>query len=275
VIYTPHGFAFVQARGLTSLFYLRLEGLVSRLADRLIAVSDSEAETARQRRLMPLDRVVVIPNGIDLPLDPKPPQGALRALIGAGASTRIVAMVSRLSPPKAPEDLIRAAARAVGHDAGDRLHFVFLGSGPLEDRSKSLARRLGLERRVAFLGEREDVADLLPEIDILALCSESEGMPFSLLEAMAAGKPVVGSRVPGIKDLIADDRNGFTYPAGDAEALAAVLLRLAADDGLRRRLGAAGRRMVERSYTSERMVDQTEALYQRLLAAGAGAGQAL
>ena len=109
----------------------------------------------------------------------------------------------------------------------------------------------------------------MPDIDILVLASSSEGMPFSLLEAMAAGKPVVGSRVPGIEDLILDGRNGFCYSPGDAEGLARILIDLAANPDLRRRLGQEGQRMVEANYTSEQMVAATQNLYESLVPPGA------
>jgi glycosyltransferase involved in cell wall biosynthesis len=174
-------------------------------------------------------------------------------------------MVSRLRRPKAPEDLIRAAGRLAATEKEDTFRVVFVGGGPLQAAAEALARRLGVDSRVMFLGDRLDVHALLPDVDIVVLASQAEGMPFSLLEGMAAGKPVVGSNAPGIDDLIVEDHNGYTYPRGDADELARILRRLLLDGDLRRRLGQAGRRMAESRFTSTRMVRETADLYEGLL----------
>jgi glycosyltransferase involved in cell wall biosynthesis len=269
VIYTPHGFAFAQARGPAGWFYLWLERFAGLLTDRIVTVSASERAVALGRRVAAPGKVVVIPNGVDIPPTPLPMTGVLRALADADASACLVAMVSRLRRPKTPEDLLRAAALLDSSGSRDRIRFAFIGSGPLEAEAKALARELHLGGRVVFLGERSDVPTLMPDIDVLVLASSSEGMPFSLLEAMAAGKPVVGSRVPGIEDLVLDGRNGFCYSPGDVEGLARILMDLAANPDLRRRLGQEGRRMVEADYTSEQMVAATQNLYETLVPPGA------
>lgn len=265
IVYTPHGFAFNQANGWSKRLYLWLERAFARFADRIICVSDSERAGALENHVARSEKLVVIRNGVEIPSDTHPSGGTLRGMLGVGPATRIVAMVSRLRRPKLPEDLLHAAAIVAGRsDRGD-VCFVFIGGGPLEESTRDLARRLGLEDHVVFLGERQDVPDLMPDIDVVILASAAEGMPYSILEAMAAGKPVIGSMVPGLADLILEGETGFSYTPGDPAELAGVLLPLLDDQGLRRRLGEEGRRMVVGNFTADRMVREAQDLYAALL----------
>jgi glycosyltransferase involved in cell wall biosynthesis len=174
-------------------------------------------------------------------------------------------MVSRLRRPKRPEDLLAAASLLSLDDSSDRLRIVFVGGGPLERGLRDQTHRMGLGTRVTLLGDRLDVPELMPDIDVVVLASSAEGMPYSILEAMAAGKPVVGSRVPGIADLIREGETGYGYTLGEPQELAGVLRALLGDADLRRRLGAAGRRTVAKSYSVKRMVRETENLYRMLV----------
>jgi glycosyltransferase involved in cell wall biosynthesis len=265
VVYTPHGFAFNQARGVPRGLYLWLERLCGPFADRIICVSESERQIAVRGRVAPLEKLIVIRNGVDVPADPDAGRGVLRGILGVDAGSRIVAMVSRLRRPKQPEDLLHAAAILKGREPPGSLRFVLIGTGPLERRLPDLARRLGLEDEVVLLGERPDVPALMADVDVFVLATASEGMPYTILEAMAAGKPVVGSRVPGVTDLILEGDTGYFYTPGDPRDLADRLATLLHDDDLRRRLGERGRRRVEDDFPSRRMVGEIQDLYQQAL----------
>jgi glycosyltransferase involved in cell wall biosynthesis len=267
VVYTPHGFPFRQSRRWSAPLYLGLEQLFALFADRIICVSESEAAGAMRHHVTQDKRLAVIRNGVDIPQDPRQGRGTLRGLLGVGDGCRIIAMVSRLRRPKQPEDLLRAAEILAGKLGKERVRFVFIGDGPLAGRTAELAQGFGLQPCVVLLGDRNDVPALMPDIDVVVLASSTEGMPYSILEAMAGGKPVVGSRVPGIDDLIIDGKNGYCYASGDAGELADILLRLIEDDRLRHRLGEEGRRTVERGFTTDRMVRETQNLYRTLLEA--------
>jgi len=207
----------------------------------------------------------VIRNGVDVPADPDAGRGVLRGILGVDAGSRIVAMVSRLRRPKQPEDLLHAAAILKGREAPGSLRFVLVGTGPLERRLRDLTRRLGLEDELVLLGERPDVPVLMADVDVFVLATASEGMPYTILEAMAAGKPVVGSRVPGVTDLILEGDTGYFYTPGDPLDLADRLATLLHDDDLRRRLGEQGRRRVGNEFPSRRMVGEIQDLYQQTL----------
>ncbi len=266
VIYTPHGFAFNQARGAARGLYLWLERFSGMFADRILCVSESERMVALQSQVAAPEKLVVIRNGVDLPADPRAGTGVLRAILGIGKDTRIVAMVSRLRRPKQPEDLVLAADILGRRELPGSLRFVLIGSGALERGLRDLTRSLGLEGKVLFLGERSDVPLLMADVDIFVLASASEGMPYTILEAMAAGKPVVGSRVAGVTDLVREGVTGFCYSPGDSHELCDRLALLLGDGELRRRLGERGRALVVSDYPSRRMVIETQELYRQVLA---------
>jgi glycosyltransferase involved in cell wall biosynthesis len=146
----------------------------------------------------------------------------------------VVGFVGRIEPGKGVLDLVRAMR---GVDA----RLVIVGDGPERPSLEAELQLLGIDDRVQLAGERDDVRDLLADADIFVLSSVSEGLPVSVLEAMAAELPVVASRVGGVPELVADGENGFLVPPGNPDELAAAVGRLVEDRDLRRRLGAVGR----------------------------------
>jgi glycosyltransferase involved in cell wall biosynthesis len=206
-------------------------------------------------------REVVIPNGIALPPVTTPDaRAAARAELGLAAEDVVVGIVARLAPVKAHEVLLEAVAKlAPSHP---RLRLVCIGGG---DRAAELARLcedLGITDRVLWAGLRRDVATLVPAFDIACLTSRFECAPLSVIEAMAAGLPVVVSDVGAVRDMVGDGAEGFVVPPGDAAALADRLDRLAADPVLRARMGYAGRARAECDFR----IEDTAARYQRLMA---------
>jgi glycosyltransferase involved in cell wall biosynthesis len=182
-------------------------------------------------------------------------------MIGVPPDAFIVGQVGRLTRQKAPLDLLEAFERLarVRPDA----HLVFLGDGPLRPVLEAGARSAGLEERVHILGMRRDVPQVLRAFDVLALASRWEGLPRVLPQAMAAGLPIVATRVAGVPEAVADGENGWLVEPGDADAFGERLLRLAADPGMARRMGEAGRAKVE-EFSADRMARQLERLYERL-----------
>jgi glycosyltransferase involved in cell wall biosynthesis len=179
---------------------------------------------------------VVIPNGVDV-------ARARRARPGDPGPLRVLA-VGRLRAPKDFRTLVRAVA-ALGPHA---CRVLVAGEGPDRPLLAAEIDALGLRGRVVLAGERHDVARLLAYAHVFVLPSRSEGHPVSVLEAMAAGVPVVASRVGGIPEQVADGETGLLVEPGDVDGLAAALRRLAADPALRRRLGEAGRARAEEAF---------------------------
>jgi glycosyltransferase involved in cell wall biosynthesis len=143
----------------------------------------------------------------------------------------------------------------------------FIGDGPLQPAVEAQARRLGIDGRVNFLGLRRDVAERLAHSQLFVLATRWEGFPYTILEAMRAGLPVVASDVGGVQEAVAHGETGYLVPRGDEPALRQRLSEVLTSPELRRRLGAAGRQRFEGTFTFDRMIDKTAAVYHE--AAGA------
>ena len=202
-----------------------------------VAISAGLAESFRAVYGFP--PAAVIPNGADT----QPGPGAAtrerwRAAHGFGPGDVVLVSVARLEPQKNPAGLIEAFARALPQ-AGPA-HLVMAGAGSLLESSRDLAARLGVADRVHFPGLCREVPELLAGGDVFVLSSAWEGMPMAVIEAMAAGLPVVATAVGGVPELVEDGITGVLVPAGDTGALAAALGGLARDPARRRSLGEAG-----------------------------------
>jgi L-malate glycosyltransferase len=185
----------------------------------------------------------------------------VRAETGVGDGTFVVGFVGRLTAIKRPPDLVRTLA-AVESDAV----LAVVGDGEDRAATETLARRLGVDERCRFLGYRRDVPAWYGAFDALLLTSANEGAPVVAIEALAAGRPVVATDAGGTATVVDDGETGLLATVGDVGALAAHLDRLARDPELRRQMGELGARRMRERFSTERMVDDVERLYERLLA---------
>lgn len=235
--------------------------LLLRRGDRLVAVGESVRRALIANEGMPAERVEVIYNGIDLSgfTADAPGRSAARAALGLGDGDLVLIQVARLDPLKDHATAIRTIDRVARQRPEARL--VLVGDGSEEGMIRALVRERGLEGHVRLLGLRTDVARLLPAADLFLLTSLTEGIPVTLIEAMAAGLPVVGTRVGGMGEVVEEGATGLLAPSGDDAALAACVLRLADDAGARGRMGRLGRARAQRLFAEERM----HAAYIRLL----------
>jgi glycosyltransferase involved in cell wall biosynthesis len=181
---------------------------------------------------------------------------------------RVVGVVGRLAPQKAIHGLLRAAPRLLAAEPSTRI--LLVGDGPLRSQLEAEVRDLGVAGAVDFLGYQSDLAPVYAALDVFVLPSQYEGLPLALLEAMATGVPCVVSDLPGIRDAVEDGATGLRVPPGDAEALAAALLRVLSDAALAAGLRERARERVRREHSRERMLARTEALYRELLACRSG-----
>jgi glycosyltransferase involved in cell wall biosynthesis len=252
-IFTVHGWAFSARRGLAAAACLWADRLMSPLTTTTICVAHSVRAAGIRARTCRADRAVVIHNGVDLD----------RPRRRDGARARPVALLSvgRLRPPKDFLTLVRAVAAL--EPGSVRLRIA--GDGPDRAALSAEVARLGLDGVVELLGERHDVDELLAAADLLVLSSDSEGLPLSVLEAMAAGLPVVASAVGGVPELVRDGETGLLVPPGDPGALARALAGLVADPELRARAGAAGRRRAEREFSLDACRQAHVELYRELV----------
>jgi RraA family protein len=267
VLYTPHGFVLMDP-GVPPgkrLLYHAVEWVLSRVTDRIIAVSPEERRFVIARGLGE-SRVVVIPNGI-APID-FPPRASARRELGLRDDALVVGFVGRLVDQKAPDVLIEAFAAASHSVPACRL--VMVGTGPLEGPLRRLADGLGLNDRVLWLGER-DGPSVLPALDLFALPSHKEGLPYVMLEALAAGLPIVATTSAGVELLVRHGENGWVVPAGQPEPFARALAELLSDPRKLARFGRASLEIRAR-FTTEAMVDQTLAVYRHCLRIPVGGG---
>ena len=251
-VFTVHGWAFKAYAGLASLLYRWADRLMRPVTSATICVSETERTAGLAARTCRAAGTVVIPNAVDVDAAPR---AALE-----GDPPRIVT-VGRLAAPKDALTLLRALATLGPLPFSARL----VGDGPDRPAVEAEIRSLGLGDRVEPAGSRADVPALLAGADVFVLSSRSEGAPFSILEAMAAGLPVVATDVGGVRELVADGETGLLVPAGDPARLAEALRRLLEDPALRRRLGAAGHARARERFDLRALRDAHLELYAREL----------
>lgn len=226
------------------------------------------SEAARQEEIaagFPAERITCIPNGIR---PPALPIAVDRAALGLPGGS-LVLCAAQLAPEKGHAALLEAWER-VERSHGDAT-LALLGDGPLRPALEAQARRLGL-RRLLFLGFRHPAPSYIAASDLVVLSSLTEGMPNAVLEAMAAERPVVATRVGGLAEIIRDGETGVLVPAGDAQALAAATLALLGDAPRRQALGGGARKHVEQHHTIPLLCARTAAVYASCLGSPAGAG---
>lgn len=208
-----------------------------------------------------------IPNGVDThryaPASPQQ-RGDARRMLGLPADAIVFGCVARMTPVKRHVDLLDAFAR-VRH-AVPQAHLLLVGDGPDLPVVQARIEALKLHDAVSLLSFRDDVADLLPAMDALVLCSSSEGMSNAILEAMACGLPVVATAVGGNLHLVQHEHSGLLVPPMDPATLAASLEWLAHSPQARRRMGQAARQRIESEFSLDGMVHAFDQLYRRLLA---------
>jgi glycosyltransferase involved in cell wall biosynthesis len=254
--------ATVHGRGYYTLARRRLAALqlVARSGAILVAVSSDIRDFLQST--LGLDRVRVVPNGIDLARPAGGDRERGRRAIGVGPDATVIGTVGNLYPVKGHRVLLAAAARL-----GPEVHVAIAGRGGEEAALRELALELGIASRVHLLGYREDTPDLLAASDIYALPSLSEGQSLALIEAMAAGLPIVATAVGGNPEVLGrPEEEGLFVPPSHPAALAAALARLGADHSLRARLGAAAQARARAEFSLEAMLGRYRALYGELLA---------
>lgn len=209
-------------------------------------------------------KVLVVHNGIDLEaFRATRPAVDVRAEFGISHGVPLIGILAAMRPEKQIETFLRAASRVARELPGAR--FLLIGDGSERVRLEALVRKLGIGDRTIFAGDRHDVADLLAALDVFALSSFTESFPNAVLEAMAAARPVVATRVGGVPELVEDGTTGYLVPVCDDAAMATRIVELLRNPELRERMGRAGHTRVEREFTPQRMTRRFEDLYQRLL----------
>lgn len=238
--------------------------LAYRLSDCVLANSPGVAALVRAEGI-PAERVSVVPNFVDAAAFDPPAAGeraAARASLGVPAGAVVVGVVANLTPIKDHATFVRAVARLAPRRP--ELHAMLVGGGPLRAPLEALAGQLGVSDRVHFAGARPHLPNLHHLFDLSALTSTSEGFPNSVVEAMAAGRAVVATRVGGVADAVAEGETGLLVAPGDDGALADALDALIADAPRREAMGARARERAERHYSADVAIGALERLYARV-----------
>jgi glycosyltransferase involved in cell wall biosynthesis len=261
VVYTPHCFSFTAGFGrFVGGFYKSLEFLAGRVTDRLIAVSPHEHDVAVKSGAALPHQVATIVNGLDDDeLAARAASSSLRRELGLPEGAPVVGSIGRLGRQKGYDVFLRAAAlvRRARPDA----RFLLVGKGPYESALRALARELKLDDAFVFAGERDDVLEIFPLIDVFVLSSRWEAMPYSLLEAMGAGRAIVLTRVAGLESVVENGRAGVIIPPEDPSVLAREGLALLDDPERRAALGAAARGIAASRYRLANGIRRIEDIY--------------
>ena len=257
-----------RTMGMENAWRYRVNRFTDGLADRVVCVSEEVARFCVEEVGTPRDKVTVIPNGVDVKRYADLPDVAeARSQLGMPQEKPLVGTVARLEPAKRMDVLLQTMALVPTASA------VIVGDGRQRSALETLAEQLKLADRVWFVGHREDVRCWLAALDLFVLCSDREGMPNAVLEAMAAGLPVAATAVGGVPEVVVDGVTGVLVPPGEPATLAEAVAGLLGDKELRRRMGEAGQRRIEECFSVERTVERTEALYEELLAEKALTGR--
>jgi glycosyltransferase involved in cell wall biosynthesis len=243
-------------RRLSMRMYAALDRFVLRRFDRVAVVSEVVASTLI-RSGVPLSRMALVRNGVNLErfrnADP-----ALRRELGV--SHRTVGFVGRLVPAKGGDVFLRAAQRVLS--AYPDVTFVMVGEGPAREEWEGLAWQLGIDGNVVFTGSRKDMPEVYASLDVMVLPSLIEAMPMSVLEAMAASRPVIATRVGAVPKLVIHGETGLLLEPGDADGLTTSILRVLRDPELARRLGESGHAHVAQHFSDAAMARSYIRLYE-------------
>jgi len=264
IIHTPHGHVFFGHFGpVLSKIFLWAERLFAPFTDRVVALTAGESRDYTDLNVYPREKLVKIHSGVDVEKFKLVSVGAVEKKRSLGLEQKglVVGFIGWLLPIKGPMHLLKAM-EAVWRDHPDTA-LVFIGKGDLDLDLRAEALKTSTNGRVNFLGWRNDIDEIMPIFDIFVLPSLNEGMGRVLVEAMAAGKPIVASNVGGIPDLVEHNYNGLLVPPGDEKALAAAIEQLINDPAKAKMMGQRGKERCHQ-FSIEAMIEKIDALYMEL-----------
>lgn len=257
-IYTLHGLHIAHRPFFQKYPLLYLERSLNILVDRLVCPSLSVKSSAEKYKIIKKTKIELIYNGIDIkkftqafPLDKKS--------LNIPENYLIISAIQRLNFPKDVSTILRAFKKAI--ESFENVILLVVGSGPLMSELQKEAKDLGIEKKVLFLGERFDIANILTVSDIVILSSAYEAFGLSLAEAMAAKKPVIGTNVEGIKEIVENRKNGFLVEFGNEKKMAEAMLLLLNDPKLRGKMGENGFEFIREKFPLEKMIKDYQNLY--------------
>jgi len=263
VIYSPHCFPFHPGIGR---FKAKLLAILERSAARyltthIITVSNAERDLALRYQIDRKDKFTTIYSGVKMkqfntPID----RPAIRKSLGVSKETILIGTVGRLSKQKGVNDFIESAE--IIHTERPDTRFIWVGDGPLESMARNTVKSKGLSHIFYFMGQRKDVPNILRVMNCFVLSSHWEGFSLAILEAMAAGLPIVATRVTGADEAIVEGENGFLVAPKDPTAIGRAVLKIINNRDLALQFGTFGRQRVEKYFNRTNMISQLLQLYQ-------------
>jgi glycosyltransferase involved in cell wall biosynthesis len=240
-------------------------GFTAKLTDKVIAVSNEVREYQIQYTGISPHKIIVIDNGVNVQrfADQEDAGLSLRHEFQISVGTPLIGIIGRLQPQKDHENFLKAAVQIRSKLPDAR--FLVVGDGPLREELMAQAQTLGLGSSVIFCGIRQDIPAVMAAIDLLVISSKWEGLPVTLLEGMAACRPVVSTAVGGVPNVVADGQAALLVPPEDSLALAIACLKILQDPALAQSLAQAGYERVKNQFSLDAMIGKTLNLYEELL----------
>jgi glycosyltransferase involved in cell wall biosynthesis/ribosomal protein S18 acetylase RimI-like enzyme len=265
IVHTAHGFAFHEhSPRAARLFYTVLERVASRWCDRIVTVSEFHRKWALELDLCRPTEILAIPNGTsERQLSDDFDAADLRRQLGVADGEVLILSIARLAPDKGIDHLIAAAAKLPRRDR--RYRILIAGDGPMRPRLEEMVRENGLGDRITFLGFRSDIGELLAASDLVVLASMREGLSITLLEAMAASKPIIATSIGSHREVASQASVVRLVPPANPGALADAIEQVTQNPLLMARLAAGARSLFEHRYTENRMLETYRELYLHLL----------
>jgi glycosyltransferase involved in cell wall biosynthesis len=264
IIHTPHGHVFYGHFGpFASKIFVRVERIFSRFTDRMVALTDGEKNDYINLSVCSPEKLLKIHSGVDVNkfMQANGNRVEKRRSLGLDQNEAVIGFVGWLLPIKGPDYLLKAMDYVwQGHPEAS---LVLVGKGDMDVDLRAEALKKNANGKVKFLGWREDIDEIVPLFDMLVLPSLNEGMGRVLVEAMAAGKPVVASRVGGIPDLVRHGETGYLVPPADEKALADSIKKLLDDPGNAWEMGQQGKKLCQQ-FSLEAMIEKLDDLYSSL-----------
>lgn len=262
VVHTSHGLPVTPDMGAaTRTLLIAAERVASRACDAVVAVSHATARELKELRIARDEQIVVLPSGVDVSrFAGRTDKGAAKRALGVDPGAPLAGWIGRHFEQKRPDHVVLAARRMLAEVPEAR--FVMVGDGPLVERSRAAAAG---EPRLTILGHRSDIENVYAALDVMLLASAWEGLPRTVLEAHAAGIPIVSTDVSGVGEVVVDGETGFLARPGDWETLARRGAELLRDAGKRAAMGEAARARVDDYYSAAYMTKATAELYDSIL----------
>ena len=266
IMHHVHGWGIQEGMStVMRLFYLNLERVCALFSDRLVAVSKANIQKGLDFHICKANKFTLIYNGIQLEKFSKQVDKRKVYLnLGLNPECKIVGMIGRLDKQKNPLDFIEAAA--IVKKEYPMAQFIIAGDGSLRQACEALIRERNLESSFFLLGYRNDIDQILPVMTMMVLSSLWEGLPVVFQEAMSAGKPIVANNVDGASDVVIDGKTGFLVTPHNVDEMAHRILYLLQNEALCAQMGATAKQNSE-LFSSEKMVENMEALYRELFVA--------